>query len=214
MAIFPKVSAGVNPNPFKAVCRETFVYTIIVYVLIFVCGGLRSADGAITRNIALCKSRPLPIDVQRCLRSKFGSYKVQEPSDLSLNARERWQAEKPLRCPGIAVGQFTNSRVPSYAILLVPRSHLDFGYKLLIFNSRIGQPSFEMRIIEHSGESKPRSLFIRAISISRCFDERSRSKFHVRTSEGILFVDAGEQEYETDIFFWANGTYKGEPIDY
>jgi hypothetical protein len=27
-------------------------------------------------------------------------------------------------------------------------------------------------------------------------------------------VDAAENEYETDVYFWANGAYQHQPVDY
>src|SRR6202035_1531133 len=82
----------------------------------------------------LCKVGSLPPDVQSRLKGDLGSWKVQEPADLSPRAHERWESEKPLQCPGIAVGQFEKAKTPSYAVLLVPQGHADAGYKFLVFS--------------------------------------------------------------------------------
>ena len=52
------------------------------------------------------------------------------------------------------------------------------------------------------------------VPISKFFDGKSKDKFQVQADEAILFVDAGEGEYETDVFFLAKGGYKHEPVDY
>jgi len=162
---------------------------------------------------ALCKVGSLPVDVQSHLKREFGSWKVQEPADLSPRAHERWESEKPLACPGIAVGQFENAKAPSYAVLLVPKGHADAGYKFFVFSPRSGQPSHGMTTVD-SGSSGGANFFIHKVRISKFFDEQSREKFQAHTSEGILLVDSGENEYETDVYFWANDHYHHQPVDY
>jgi hypothetical protein len=44
--------------------------------------------------------------------------------------------------------------------------------------------------------------------------EESKRKFQVHATEGILMVDSAEQEYEADVYFWPNGRYQQEPVDY
>lgn len=159
----------------------------------------------------LCK--PLPSDIQRRLGEKFGSWTIQEPKDLSATARERWKSEKPQGCPGIAVGRFADGATLSYAVLLVPREHPDAGYKFLVFTSAPGQPSYEMTIVEQSDHAGAANFFIHRVPISRFFNQSSRKKFGVTASDGILLADAGAEEYETDVYFWANGSYRHQPVD-
>ena len=163
---------------------------------------------------ALCKLESLPQDVQRSLKEEFESWKVQEPSDLSAQARERWKSEKPLECPGIAVGQFESGQTPSCAVLLVPRGHSDAGYKLIVFGPKTGQPSSELMVIEQSEDSGAANFFIHRVRINKFFGEQSRKKFHVQANDGILLADAEEKQYETDVYFWANGSYQHQPVDY
>jgi hypothetical protein len=44
--------------------------------------------------------------------------------------------------------------------------------------------------------------------------EESRRKFQPQATEGILMVDSAEHEYEADVYFWPNGRYRHEPVDY
>jgi hypothetical protein len=162
---------------------------------------------------ALCKRGSLPPDVQSRLKTEFGSWKIQEPADLSPRAHERWESEKPLACPGIAVGQFEIAKMPSYAVLLVPQVHTDAGYKFLVFSSKAGQPSYEMRVAD-SGDSGAANFFIHTTPISKFFDEPSRKKFQAHTVDGILLVDSAENEYGVEVYFWSSGHYRHEPIDY
>lgn len=164
---------------------------------------------------ALCELGFLPPEVQNRLKEEFASWKIQGPVDLSPRAHERWESEKPLECPGIAVGQFENARMRSYAVLLVPQAHADPGYKFLVFTAKGSQPrSYGMEVIEQSGDSGAANFFIHKVQISKFFNEQSRRKFHVQTSEGILLIDSAENEYEADVYFWADGGYQHQPVDY
>ena len=71
-----------------------------------------------------------------------------------------------------------------------------------------------MKTVEQSGDSHPVGLFIRSVPIAKFFGEQSKRKFHVQTNEAILLVDAGENEYETDVYFWVTDHYQHETVDY
>ena len=64
------------------------------------------------------------------------------------------------------------------------------------------------------GGSGVANFFIYRVQIGKFFDEQSRRKFKVQTDECVLLVDAAENEYETDVYFWANGAYQHQPVDY
>ena len=161
----------------------------------------------------LCNLESLPLDVQTHLKRDFASWKVQEPADLSTFTHGRWESEMPLACPGIATGRFDDAKNLSYAVLLVPQGHLHANYKFLVFSPKAGQQAYDMLVLD-SGDSGAANLFIRAVRVSKFFNEASRTKFKVQTSECILFVDAAESEYETDVYFWTDGRYRQEPVDY
>jgi hypothetical protein len=161
----------------------------------------------------VCKVESLPAEVQRRLKEEFGSWRVQEPTDLSPRAHERWESEKPLACPGIAMGRFENAKTLSYAVLLIPKDHADTGYKFLVFSPNAGQPSYELGAVD-SGGGGAANFFIYRIQIGKFFDERSKKKFRVHTSEGILLVDSAEKEYGAEVYFWSVGSYQHQPVDY
>jgi hypothetical protein len=176
-------------------------------------GSSSPAPAKSSEEFALCKLSSLPPDVHSRLKGEFGSWRVQEPANLSPRAHERWESEKPLACPGIALGKFEGTKTLSYAVLLVSQAHPDAGYKFLVFSPKAGQPSYEMRAAD-SGDSGASNFFIHTVHINKFFDEPSRRKFQVQTSEGILLADAAEKEYETDVYFWSNGSYQHQPVDY
>ena len=175
-------------------------------------GSAKAAQAKQAEAPTLCK--PLPSDIQQRLGEEFGSWKIQETKDLSTTARERWKSEKPQQCPGIAVGRFTDGGTLSYAVLLVPKEHSDAGYKFLVFSPTPGKSSFERTVVEQSDRDGAANFFIHRVPISKFFNEPSRKKFGVRATEGILLADAGAKEYETDVYFWSNGSYQHQPVDY
>ncbi len=162
---------------------------------------------------ALCNLGSLPSDIQNRLKSDFGSWKIQEPENLSEYTRKTWAGKKPPACPGIAVGLFQSAKTPSYALLLVPIEHPDAGYRFLVFSRKTGQSSDESTVVEKSDDHGASNYFIRKVPISKFFGEESKRKFQVQATEGIVMTDSAEQEYEADIYFWSNGRYRQEPVD-
>ncbi len=169
--------------------------------------------GRANQSPTLCKVESLPSDIQNRLKEEFGSWKIQEPKNLSEHARKTWEGKKPPACPGIAVGLFQSAKTPSYAVLLVPVDHPDAGYRFLVFNRKTDLPSYEPTVLEHSDDHGASNYFIRKVPISEFFGAESKRKFQVQATEAIVMVDSGEQEYEADIYFWSNGRYRQEPVD-
>src|ERR1700721_3101774 len=113
---------------------------------------------------SLCALGYLPSEIQSQLKRDFGSWRVQEAADLGRHARARWEGEKPLECPGIAVGKFENGKMPSYAVLLVPQGHANAGYRFLVFSPQSGQPSYEMRVVDQSDKGGAANFVIHKAS--------------------------------------------------
>lgn len=169
----------------------------------------RTAEGPVP-----CNFSSLPSDVQNHLKVDFGSWKVQEPENLSEHARKTWAGKKLPGCPGIAVGLFQSAKTPSYALLLVPIDHPDAGYRFLVFSRKTAQPAYETTVVEKFDDHGASNYFIRRVPISEFFSEQSKGKFQVQATEAILMVDSAEQEYEANVYFWSNGRYRQEPVDY
>jgi hypothetical protein len=162
----------------------------------------------------LCRLKSLPADIQNQLKDNYRTWKIQGPSDLSLRARERWESEKPLACPGIAFGYFESAKSLSYAILLVPTGRPDGGYKLLIFGQKPNEAVYEVREVGSLDQNGASNYFIHRAPIGKFFDEASRKKFQAHTMDGILLVDSAENEYGVEVYFWSGGRYRYAPIDY
>jgi hypothetical protein len=202
----------------------TMVRTAVCLILLFPSVLLSQTNTkAPSQASTLCK--PLPSDIQLQIKQAFDAWEikepwgVQEPGDLSATAHERWKSEKPEECPGIAVGQFTGGTTLSYAVLLVSRDHTEPGYKILVYSPKPGDSTYEVTFVEQESHAGAANFFIHRVKISRFFDETSRRKLGIDTSEGILLADAvpknnEAKDNETEVYFWKNGSYHSQPVDY
>lgn len=163
-------------------------------------------------DASICPSDLLPAEIRNRLKSDFPAWKIQDTNGLAALTRQRWESEKPLQCPGVAIGKFESSESLSFAVLLVPTTNTVAGYRLLVFDLK--SANWAYRVVDQSEEGRAGTVFIRAVAVSKFFDEASRRKFHAEMPDCILIVDAAESEYEADIIFLAGGEFRKEPVDY
>ena len=160
---------------------------------------------------SLCRLDILPKDFQSAITTKFPSWKIQEPPNLTPNAKSRWEAEKPLACPGIAVGEFETPGKLSYAVLLVPKNASASAYKLLIHAPALPD---HLRTLEEWNKGQAANCFIHTIVIAKVFSKDWIKRLSVTTRDGILAAEAGVNEYGVYVYFWSKEEYHHEPIDY
>jgi len=110
----------------------------------------------------------------------------------------RWQVESPTRI--------------SYALLLVPLSSPNNAYRFLVFTPN-NEAQSGLTVVESSDGPGAANGFVRTVALTKVFSADWRRKLNVAGPEGILFVDAGLDEYEADVYFWSEGKYHHEPID-
>jgi hypothetical protein len=164
-------------------------------------------------ELPTCERDSLPAELQHELDTSYSSWKIQDVPNLSARAKERWQGEKPLACPGIAVGQFEIPGQSSYAFLLVPRQKPDFAYKILVFSPNPDHSAFSLKLIHQWDKGGAANNFIHTVAITKVFSAEWVRKLKVGTRDGILAVESAEDEYGVEVFFWSNGTFRHEPID-
>lgn len=73
---------------------------------------------------------------------------------------------------------------------------------------------YRLREAEASKSADSANFFVRSVPLSRFFDLSAKRKFNIASPGGILLVDSGRDEYESDIFFWSDGAYHSQPVDY
>jgi hypothetical protein len=152
----------------------------------------------------------LPAEVSRTLSEQFGGWIVQSPDRLTSSARDRWQAEKPLGCPGIAEGRFTSVNRTSFAVLVVGSGDNQGAGKLLSF-VRSGA-GYHADVLEQIS-SGANNYFIHAAKTSQFFDGSSAGRFRVAASDAIVLFDAGTEEYGVEVHFWTGAGFRHEPVD-
>jgi len=133
-----------------------------------------------------CTLTLLPAEMQRHIQTNYSSWRLQDVSDLSANAKERWQSEKPVDCPGLAVGQFEKPDQKSYAALLVPTNKPDTGHRLLVFTPTGSVSSEAFRVIDQSDGIGASNFFVHQIKIAKVFSSEWVKKLRVVTKDGIL----------------------------
>jgi len=175
---------------------------------------MSAQSSAAVNGSGACQVRSLPAFIQKYLSKSHSTWRVQESANLGPSARKRWTAEKPLACPGIASGLFDNTKGLSYALLLIPTEQKNSGYRLIVFNPDAIKHTYVARVVDQSENTKSNAFFIRMIGIGGFFDLQSQKRFQVQAREGILLIDAGENEYEADVYFWGAGEYRRQPVDY
>ncbi len=194
--------------------RNSLKVSAMVFAIAGCFGTILTTPVAAEAESLVCTLTLLPTEMQRLIQINYSSWRLQDVSNLSANAKERWQSEKPLDCPGIAVGQFENMNQKSYAVLLVPANKPDTGYRLLVFTPNESHSPEAFRVVDQSDKIGASNFFVHQIQIAKVFSSEWVKKLRVATKDGILFVDAGISEYEADVYYWAGDKYRYEAIDY
>lgn len=159
-----------------------------------------------------CGPSVLPGTIQTTLRDRFPAWRIQQLADLGPDARETWKGAKPPGCPGVAVGKFENSNI-SYVVLLVPVVHPDSAYKLLAFG--VDAPrKFNLAVIEEGKGRGASNYFLHTERVKKWFNSDWIRTLHVKAEDGVLFVDAGSNEFEAGLYFWADGRFQHDSVDY
>lgn len=188
------------------------VLSMVVSANFFMCGAPPSSAASTTPDelLGLCRIDALPQDIRGSLSRNFSSWKVQEPTDLSLRARTRWGSERPLTCPGIAAGHFQDPKGPSYALLLIPANHVSSAFKLLIYTQQSG-PYFGFKAVgqEDMGAS---DVFISTVPTGRFFEGTSKWVAHSKVTEALMLVDSAATQ--SFVYVWSEAGYERTQVDY
>jgi hypothetical protein len=195
-------------------CRLLALLSIAVVFSVsgFLARGIGTSHKAFATQVKPCTLESLPDELQLRLKAEYSPWKVQDVPSLSVEAKARWQGEKPLECPGIAVGEFKTSQL-SYALLLVPFEKSDAAFRFMIFTPSGGAAPGSLETVDQWEKGGAANYFIRSVRIAKVFSNEWVKKLRVGAKDGVMSVEAAENEYGVDVYFWANGQYRHEPID-
>ncbi len=145
------------------------------------------------------------------LSERFGGWVLQSPDRLSSSARDRWQAENPVGCPGIAGGRLAGANNKAIAVLVVGSGENAGQGKLLSFVQ--SETGYKTEVLEQI-PSGATNYFVHGAKAGQFFDSASARKFGVAAADVIALFDAGTAEYEVDVYFWTGVSFRHEPVDY
>jgi len=170
------------------------------------------AAGAVPDELlGLCRVDALPQDIRGSLSRNFSAWKIQEPTDMSLGARTRWGAERPLTCPGIAAGHFQDPKNASYALLLIPANHVSSAFKLLIYTQQSGQPYYGFKAVAQQ-DTGGNDVFIATVPTTRFFEASSKWVAHSKLTEAVMLVDSAASE--AFVYVWSGASYERTQVNY
>src|ERR1700753_94594 len=90
-----------------------------------------------------CDVSALPAAAQKLLAMQFSEWRPKVLSDMGADNQQLWlSATKGKECPGVATGHFETREKLSYALLLVPKSNSNTGYKVIVLSYRAADDSY------------------------------------------------------------------------
>jgi hypothetical protein len=98
--------------------------------------------------------------------------------------------------------------------LLVPIEKPDAAYRLVIFTLSGDTAPGSLETADQWDNGGAANYFIRRVHIAKVFSTEWVRKLKVTAKDGVMSVEAAENEYGVDAYFRANGQYRHEPIDY
>jgi len=134
---------------------------------------------------------------------KFPGWRVKAVSDLEGYDRELWLKEHPKECPGIAVGHFEDPSQAAYALLLLPKSAVPGGYKLLVVAKAAGGDKYVVRVLDEE-QGSDAGLVISKVPPGK------QTGFDT-TQSVRLKLDGFEAEWlekSSVLYYWRNGKYQ------
>ena len=82
----------------------------------------------------VCDADTLPSQAKLLVSKTFPGWRLKRTSDLEGYDRELWTKAHPKECPGITEGHFELPDKTAYALILIPNSDAEAGYKIVVLN--------------------------------------------------------------------------------
>lgn len=186
---------------------------VLLFLIAFACKGSPGQKGQVAQPNP-CVAGEAPASITEYLSRRYNGWRVKQPSDLGKVARERWESQSPLSCPGLAPVNLDIPGRPSYAFLLIPLREQRGGHIFLVVSPGSANSEPSATVISESRDDGGADIFIFKESISRLFDSSLRKRYHALGRDGIMLIDAGEHEYEADFYYRTKGGFGTLTVDY
>jgi hypothetical protein len=139
---------------------------------------------------------------QDLLTAKFPEWRPKQVSDLGIEDQQLWLKAHGKECPGIAIGHLETLDTLSYAVLLVPKSRLNKGYKIVVFSKALGN-TYHCELLDHN-EQGDSGLVISKAKPGKYSDFESTES--IRTKLDSLYVEWIEKG--ALLYYWSAGRYR------
>lgn len=153
--------------------------------------------------------REVPREVLHQVRTQYAGWVIQSPNMLGSFTRKRWEGAPHSACPGTANGQFGGQEGLAFALLIVHNS----SAQLVLYRRNVSSLDYSFWLSKKLS-GNPSNFYIQGMPVNKVFDRAARRRFRAIGRDFVLVVDAGDNEYEADAYFWTGKRFASEPIDY
>ena len=160
-----------------------------------------------------CSTNTLPTELQKKLAEQFANWRIQELRDLSPAAKARWYAGYYTGCPGLAAGEFRENGRGSYALLLVPAEKPDSAYRLVMYTPAAAKSAEEFDVLDKQDAPGASNFFVTSEKTADLFDAAARRNSDITAKETMVAFEVGENQYQVNAYYWADGAYRAVPLD-
>src|SRR6266849_2608526 len=153
-----------------------------------------------------CRDASLPSQAQTLLDSKFLNWRPKHLSDLGADDQRLWMKAHPKECPGIAVGHFEEPDRISYAVLLVPKSELAAGYKIVVLSKASTADAYALKVLDHAdGGTYSSSGLVISKATPRAYSDYEDAKSVRLRLDGVNveWIEKGAV-----LYYWSRGRYR------
>jgi hypothetical protein len=167
---------------------------------------LALAPASIGQTHNTCRDKSLPADARSLIAKKFPDWRPKDVSDLSADDQQLWLKAHPKECPGVAFGHFEKPDSLAYGILLVPKSEVNGGYKIVVLSKVATADAYSLRMLDHA-EGQPYSssgLVISKAAPGAYSDfEETKSLRLKLDAVNVEWIEKGAV-----LYYWSQGRYR------
>jgi hypothetical protein len=174
---------------------------LVLMLLPVVCFAARPGQ---TERATVCDSSALPASAQKLLSAKFSEWRPKLVSDMDTDDQQLWMtATHGKECPGIVTGHFETADELSYAILLVPKSNPNAGYRVGVLTKGTPNNDYAWKLIDHAETQADPGLVISKAPSGKYSDWDGNKSVRLKL-DGI---QVEWMEKGAVLYFWSAGQY-------
>jgi hypothetical protein len=163
------------------------------------------ARPASAQTTMVCDSSVLPAAARDLLALKFSQWRPKVVSDMDTDDQQLWlSATKGKACPGLVSGHFETPDKASYALLLVPKSNADAGYKVIVLSQRGADDSYDWRLVDHADAPANVGIVISKVPPEKYSDWENNKSIQLKL-DGL---QVEWMEKGAFVYYWSAGHYR------